>query len=79
MSFTMCKIKSVRELGRRMDQDFLKAQVERCRTLADQADQFTKRRLLELADKYEIRLGKPSAATRILKAPIHLSDTPDRI
>jgi hypothetical protein len=62
-----------------MDEDFLKAQVERCRTLADKADQFTKRRLLELADKYETRLGKPSAATRILKAQIHLSDAPDRV
>jgi hypothetical protein len=43
-----------------VDSAFLKEQVMRCRTLAEKADQFTKRRLLDLADKYEVRLGRPS-------------------
>jgi hypothetical protein len=53
-----------------MDKNFLKAQAERCRSLAENADQFTRKRLLDLADSYELRLGKPSAASRILKAPV---------
>jgi len=61
-----------------MDTNFLKAQIERCRHLAENADEFTKRRLLALADKYQDRLGRPSAATRTLRAPIDLSDTPKR-
>jgi hypothetical protein len=62
-----------------MDTNFLKAQIERCRHLAEHADEFTKRRLLDLAEKYEGRLGKPSAATRTLKAPIDLSKAPKRL
>jgi hypothetical protein len=34
-----------------MDSSFLKAQANRCRSLAENADQFTKRRLLDLAAK----------------------------
>jgi len=32
-----------------MDTNFLKAHAERCRSLADNANEFTKRRLLDLA------------------------------
>ena len=51
-----------------MDTNFLKAHAERCRSLADNADQFTKRRLLDLAAKYDKRLMAvgPSAATPLL-------------
>jgi hypothetical protein len=57
-----------------MDMNFLRAHAERCRCLAENADEFTKRRLLDLAAKYDKRLtaAGPSAATHILKAPFDL-------
>jgi len=63
-----------------MDTNFLKAHAERCRSLAENADEFTKRRLLDLAAKYDKRLAAtgPSAATRFLKTPIDLVDAPKR-
>jgi hypothetical protein len=56
-------------VGISMDTNFLKAHAERCRSLAENADEFTKRRLLDLAANYEKRLTAqgPSAATRIPK------------
>jgi hypothetical protein len=39
-----------------MNQDDLKEILNRCRLLAATADAFTKRRLLDLASKYETRL-----------------------
>jgi hypothetical protein len=39
-----------------MDTNFLKAYAERCRSLAENADEFTKRRLLELAASYDKRV-----------------------
>ena len=59
-----------------MDTNFLKAQADRCRSLADTADEFTKRRLLDLAANYDKRLkaAGPSIATRILKTPLHPKD-----
>jgi hypothetical protein len=64
-----------------MDTNFLKAQAERCRSLAENTDEFTKRRLLELAAKYDKRLAAagPSAAKRILKAPFDLNQAPKHI
>jgi hypothetical protein len=41
-----------------MDNSFLKEQADRCRRLAENADQFTKRRLLDLAEKD--KLGRAS-------------------
>jgi hypothetical protein len=52
-----------------MDSSFLKEQADRCRSLAGEADPFIKRRLLELAEKYEDRLGRPSRALRTLGIP----------
>jgi hypothetical protein len=46
-----------------MDNSFLKEQADRCRGLAQTADQFTKGRLLDLAKRYEERLERPSLAT----------------
>jgi hypothetical protein len=42
---------------------------------------FTKRRLLDLAANYDKRLMRagPSASTRVLKAPLHLTDTQKQI
>ena len=64
-----------------MDTNFLKAHAERCRRLAENADEFTKRRLLDLAANYDKRLtaAGPSAATRILKAPFDLKDASKHI
>jgi hypothetical protein len=52
-----------------VDKSFLKEQADRCRSLAEKADAFTKRRLLNLAAKYEHRVGRPSCATRSLALP----------
>jgi hypothetical protein len=64
-----------------MDTNFLKAQAERCRVLAESADEFTKRRLLDLAARYDrrIKAAAPSVATRFLKAPFNNKDTPTQI
>jgi hypothetical protein len=51
-----------------MNEDYFKQQAERVRAIADKADPFTKRRLLDLADAYDVRLGKPSRAVRELKS-----------
>lgn len=55
-----------------MENSFLKEQADRCRRLAENADQFTKRRLLDLAEKYEDKLGRPSRASRALAIPASL-------
>jgi hypothetical protein len=64
-----------------VDTNFLKAYAERCRSLAENADEFTKRRLLDLAAIYDKRLkaAGPSAATRILRAPLNPKDAPTQI
>jgi hypothetical protein len=43
-----------------MDSSFLKENAARCRSLADTADEFTKRRLLDLAARYDGELKRPS-------------------
>ncbi len=60
-----------------MDTNFLKAQAERCRSLAENADKFTKGRLLDLAANYDkrVKAAGPSVATRALLAPLHLAET----
>jgi hypothetical protein len=59
-----------------MDNSLLKEQAERCRRLAENADPFIKRRLLDLAGKYEDRLGRPSPAVRSLSVPAMLYGQP---
>jgi hypothetical protein len=62
-----------------MDESFLKEQAVRCRSLAEKADEFTKRRLLDLAARYEGRLsGRSSRATRIIQLPFALPDAPSQ-
>jgi len=53
----------------------------RNRRFAENTDEFTKRRLLDLAAKYDKRLtaAGPSAATRIRKAPFDLKEAPKHI
>ena len=64
-----------------MDTNFLKAHAERCRSLAENADEFTKRRLLDLAAHYDkqLKAAGPSATTRALIAPVHLAEMPKQI
>jgi hypothetical protein len=52
-----------------MDNSSLKELADRCRRLAENADSFTKRRLLDLAERYDDRLNRPSRATRSLGVP----------
>jgi hypothetical protein len=66
-----------------MDVSFLQESAERCRSLAEKADEFTKRRLLDLARKYEHRIAgsspvRSSPATRFIKTPAGLTDAPGR-
>jgi hypothetical protein len=51
-----------------MKDEYLKEQAQRVRMLAEKADPFTKRRLLDLADRYDGKLGRPSRATRELNS-----------
>jgi len=64
-----------------VDKNFLKAHAERCRLLAENADEFTKRRLLDLAARYDkrVRSAEPSVATRYVKAPPHLAEMSKQI
>jgi hypothetical protein len=77
----LCKTEFVVEWGIAVDTNFLKAYAERCRSLAENADEFTKRRLLDLATNYDkrVKAAGPSAATRALIAPPHLVETPKQI
>jgi hypothetical protein len=64
-----------------VDTNFLKAQAERCRLLAESADEFTKRRLLDLAAHYDrrVKAATPSVATRFLKAPLNTKGAPTQV
>ena len=59
-----------------MDDSILKEHAERCRSLADKADEFTKRRLLDLAARYDSRMSQPSRASSFIKARVNLPDIP---
>jgi hypothetical protein len=69
------------EWGIAVDINFLKAYAERCRRLAENTDEFTKRRLLDLAANYDkrVKAAGPLAATRALITPLHLVETPKQI
>jgi hypothetical protein len=53
-----------------MKQEDLKELAERCRLIADNADVFTKKRLLELALAYEARLEGRSLASKRLVSTV---------
>jgi hypothetical protein len=62
-----------------MNDEYFKEQSRRVRAIAEKADPFTKKRLLALADSYDIRLGRPSRATRQLQlAPMDLAKRTDQ-
>ena len=52
-----------------MHSSFIEEQADRCRRLVENADPFIKRRRLDLAEKYDDRLGRPSRAVRTLGIP----------
>lgn len=53
-----------------MDLEFYRQQAQRARDLAERADPFTKRRLLDLADSYDVKGGGPSRAPRAISLPL---------
>lgn len=53
-----------------MDDAFLKEHASLCRTLADRADPFTKKRLLDLAAKYNLKLNRPTRDPSPIKTPV---------
>lgn len=55
-----------------MDQVFFREQALRVRGLAEKADPFTRKRLLDLADKYGAKAGGPSRASRLIDSPLPL-------
>ncbi|MCK1656635.1 MULTISPECIES: hypothetical protein [unclassified Bradyrhizobium] len=55
-----------------MEQEFYQGLAHRVRTLAERADPFTRRRLLDLAKRYDAKSGQPpspAAAERPLPVP----------
>lgn len=52
-----------------MDASFYGERADLVRRLADLADPFTKKRLLELARKYDGKAAKPDATSRLLPLP----------
>jgi len=57
--------------------EFLEERLRLVKLLAEKADPFTRRRLLELADSYEGRIGLTSKASRLLRQ-IDLSAAPSK-
>jgi hypothetical protein len=57
-----------------MEQEFYRGLAERVRGMAEKADPFTRRRLLDLANRYETRGGQPSAS-RPAERPLPASRT----
>ncbi|MCK1296405.1 MULTISPECIES: hypothetical protein [unclassified Bradyrhizobium] len=45
-----------------MEQEFYQGLAQRVRGMAEKADPFTRRRLLDLAKRYDTRGGQPSAS-----------------
>ncbi|MFQ3451767.1 hypothetical protein PMN64_00360 [Bradyrhizobium sp. UFLA01-814] len=55
-----------------MDHVFFREQALRVRDLAEKADPCTRKRLLDLADKYDAKAGGPSKASRLIDRPLPL-------
>jgi hypothetical protein len=52
-----------------MDDEYYTKRVRQIRDLAEKADPFIRRRLLDLAERYENKIGKPSRAATALGWP----------
>jgi hypothetical protein len=70
-----------------LDREFFKARAEHCRSLADGADPFIKRRLLDLAARYDGRFTKKRSIASIMldeyleqarTGPKHAATRPDQ-
>lgn len=61
-----------RSRGDLMEIEFFRQHARRVRDLAINADPFTKKRLLALADKYDAKVGEPSKAARMIEWPVPL-------
>jgi hypothetical protein len=59
-----------------MDNEFYREQALRARDLAEKADQFTRKRLLALAERCDAKAGGPSRASRILERAMPLPREP---
>jgi hypothetical protein len=59
-----------------MDREFYRQQAQRVRDLAEKADPFTRRRLLDLAGRYDARAGSPSMASRMIERPLPRTTQP---
>ncbi len=57
-----------------MDEEIFKQQALRARELAEKADPFTRKRLLDLADKYEAKAAGISKASRLIENPLPLAN-----
>jgi len=55
-----------------MNEDFYKQQAKRARDLAQKADPFTRGRLLELASRYDAKVGASTRASKMIEPPIPL-------
>lgn len=55
-----------------MDQEFYRQQAQQARDLAERADPFTRKRLLDLADSYDVKGGGSSRASRAIERPLPL-------
>jgi hypothetical protein len=53
-----------------MDSEFFKGQALRARGLAERADPFARKRLLDLAESYDARAEGTSRATRVIGLPV---------
>jgi hypothetical protein len=51
-----------------MKQEDLKTMADRCRSLAESADDFTRKRLIDLALRYEARYAGRSLASKVLSS-----------
>lgn len=60
-----------------MDQEFYRQQARRARDLAERADPFTRKRLLDPADSYDVKGSGPSRASRAIERPLPLRAVPD--
>ncbi|OSI50103.1 hypothetical protein [Bradyrhizobium canariense] len=59
-----------------MEQEFYRGLAQRVRGMAEKADPFTRRRLLDLAKRYDSRGGQPSASGPTERPPPTPRTTP---
>jgi hypothetical protein len=55
-------------VGDFMNDESLRERARTVRSIADKADPFTKKRLLDLAESYDAKVGRPSRGTTRLAA-----------